>query len=80
MKYFIMAWDDDAEPKKYHDFYFLADKRKNLILFNSVEEAEELGRKTCKYFRIDSWHNYMCGENIIDINKLILIKNNISKA
>jgi len=54
MKYFIMAWDDDSEAKKYHDFYFVADNDENLILFDSIEEAESFGRKTCNYFRIDS--------------------------
>ena len=72
MKYFIMAWDDDSEAKKYHDFYFVADNDENLILFDSIEEAESFGRKTCNYFRIDSWHNYMCGNNNVNITKLKL--------
>jgi len=72
MKYFIMAWDDDSEAKKYYDFYFVADKDENLILFDLIEEAELFGRKTCNYFRIDSWHNYMNGNSSIDIKKLKL--------
>jgi hypothetical protein len=72
MKYFIMAWDDDSETKRYYEFYFLADKDENLLLFESEKEAECFGRKTCKYFNICSWHNYMVGNCSVNIKRLVL--------
>ena len=67
-----MAWDDDSELKRYNDFYFVADKEGNLILFNSIKTAEAFGRKVCEYFRIDSWHNYMTGDSSVNVSKLKL--------
>jgi len=72
MKYFIMAWDDDSEPIKYHDFYFVANKENHIMLFSSLKDAESFGRSACKYFKIGSWHNYMVGNNSLNIKKLIL--------
>lgn len=72
MKYFIMAWDDDSESKKYHNFYFVADKDGKLLLFNSSGNAESFGRKECKYFNVCSWHNYMVGDNNMCFNKLMM--------
>ena len=72
MKYFIMAWDNDSSSERYYNFYFVADKKGRLILFDSVKEAESFGHKACKYFNIASWYSYMVGDKILDINRLII--------
>ena len=72
MKYFIMAWDDDSEPKRYHGFYFVADEDGKLKLFGSAEDAESFGHKECKYFNVCSWHNYMVGDSSMCFKKLIM--------
>jgi hypothetical protein len=71
-KYFIMGWDDDSEEKKYHDFYFVADKNGNLLLFDTVGDAESFGHKSCRYFNICGWNNYMVGDEEVSINRLVL--------
>jgi hypothetical protein len=71
-KYFIMGWDDDSEQRKYHDFYFVADKNGNLLLFDTVKEAESFGHKSCKHFNICGWNNYMVGDEKVNINRLVL--------
>lgn len=67
-----MAWDDDSESKRYYDFYFVADKDGKLLLFNSIEDAENFGHKECKYFNVGSWHDYMVGDNNMHFRKLTM--------
>lgn len=67
-----MAWDDDS--KRYSDFYFVGDKNGNLLLFDTITDAQLFGSRSCKYFKIMNWHNYMVGNKIVVIKKLVLIE------